>query len=73
MKQPGEINLRSLILALETNLTLVECFDAERNTCKIVAECKLKKILWDAMQAFLDTLGGYTLADLVIRPQLFYR
>jgi Rrf2 family transcriptional regulator, nitric oxide-sensitive transcriptional repressor len=72
LKKPGQINLRSLIVALETNLTLVECFDAEQNTCKIVAECKLKKILRDALKAFLDTLGEYTLADLVINPKLFY-
>jgi Rrf2 family transcriptional regulator, nitric oxide-sensitive transcriptional repressor len=72
LKKPSQINLRSLIIALETNLTLVECFDAERNTCKIAAECKLKKILRDALKAFLDTLGEYTLADLVINPKLFY-
>jgi hypothetical protein len=72
LKKPGQINLRSVIVALETNLTLVECFDAEQNTCKIVAECKLKKILRDALKAFLDTLGEYTLADLVINPKLFY-
>jgi Rrf2 family nitric oxide-sensitive transcriptional repressor len=72
LKKPNQINLRSLIIALETNLTLVECFDAEQNTCKIVAECKLKKILRDALKAFLDTLGEYTLADLVISPKLFY-
>jgi Rrf2 family transcriptional regulator, nitric oxide-sensitive transcriptional repressor len=72
LKKPSQINLRSLITALETNLTLVECFDAERNTCKITAECKLKKILRDALKAFLDTLGEYTLDDLVINPKLFY-
>jgi Rrf2 family transcriptional regulator, nitric oxide-sensitive transcriptional repressor len=72
LKKTGEINLRSLVIALETNLTLVECFDAERNTCRIVAECKLKKILRDALKAFLDTLGEYTLADLAIKPKLFY-
>jgi Rrf2 family nitric oxide-sensitive transcriptional repressor len=61
-----------LIIELEPNLALVECFDAESNTCKIVAECKLKKVLRDALKAFLDALGECTLADIVIKPKLFY-
>jgi Rrf2 family nitric oxide-sensitive transcriptional repressor len=71
-KKPNDINLRELIIELEPNLTLVECFDAESNTCKIVADCKLKKVLRDALKAFLDALGECTLADLVIKPKLFY-
>jgi Rrf2 family transcriptional regulator, nitric oxide-sensitive transcriptional repressor len=67
LKKTAEINLRDLIIALEANLTLVECFDAESNTCRIVAECKLKNVLRGAMKAFLDALGDYTLADLVIK------
>jgi len=72
LKKPNEINLRVLIIELEPNLSLVECFDAESNTCRIVAECKLKKVLRDALRAFLDTLGECTLADIVIRSKLFY-
>jgi len=73
LKKPNEINLRALVIELEPNLSLVECFDVESNTCRIVAECKLKKVLRDALRAFLDTLGECTLADIVIRPKLFYR
>lgn len=71
-KRPDAINLRELIVELEPDLALVECFDAESNTCKIVAECKLKKVLRDALRAFLEALGECTLADIVIKPKLFY-
>lgn len=63
LKKPEEINLRDLIVALEPGFTLVECFDASSNTCRIMSACKLKSILREALKSFLETLGRYTLAD----------
>ncbi len=68
-KPPEEINLGRLVAQMEPHLDLVECFDREKNTCPIVPACDLKGILTEARDAFLQTLLGYTLADLGTRPE----
>lgn len=68
---PEEIRLQKLVLELEPNFNLVECFNMERNTCHIVFICGLKSILHEALTAFLETLGKYTLADAMINPAAF--
>lgn len=62
-KEPEAINLRDLIIQLEPNFTLVECFDAKHNTCRITKICGLSAILSESLDAFKSTLGRYTLAD----------
>lgn len=71
LKVANEINLRDVIMELETNLTLVECFDEKTNTCRVTEGCGLKHILYEALQAFTDTLGKYTVADTIRKPELF--
>ena len=66
-KQPEEINLGRLVEQMEPHLDLVECFNLETNTCPIVPACDLKSLLSEAQRAFLNTLRGYTLADLGTR------
>jgi len=62
--EPQEINIGRVVEQTEPHLDLVECFDMETNTCPIVPACELKSALGKAQQAFLETLRGYTLADL---------
>ena len=70
-RQPAEINVGALVRATEPHLNLVECFDADANTCPIDRACGLKHVLQHAQRAFLDVLDGATLADFVPRaPQL---
>lgn len=71
LKEPEEVNLRDVITMLEPNLSLVECFSPESNSCCIVPACGLKGIMKEALGAFLDTLDKYTLADTVAKPRLF--
>lgn len=59
---PQEINLGVLVAAFEP-LEIVECFGS-KNTCVIAPQCKLKKVLYEAKQAFLDVLKTYTLKDI---------
>lgn len=67
---PDQIRVGEVVRRLE-NLRLVECFDAERNSCPLMGPCKLAQVLDDAQRAFLETLDRVTLADLVTnRPQL---
>lgn len=63
VKAPDQINLGELIMKLEPNLVLVECFDPDTNTCRIAGSCGLKDILKESLVAFTRTLSRYTLAD----------
>ncbi|MBL0319358.1 MAG: Rrf2 family transcriptional regulator [Alphaproteobacteria bacterium] len=67
--KPQELHLGDLVLALEPNLYLVECFNLKTNTCRVVSACKLKHFLGDASKAFINTLDQHTLDDVVISKQ----
>ncbi len=71
--KPEELRLGDLVLALEPNMHLVECFNREANTCTVVSACKLKYFLADASKAFVEELNHHTLADVVINKQLFLK
>jgi Rrf2 family nitric oxide-sensitive transcriptional repressor len=60
-----EIRLGDVMRDAETNLRVVECFDAATNTCPIISVCQLKSVLGEALHAFLAVLDDYTLADLL--------
>lgn len=62
---PEKIGIGALVRDTETNFDLVECFNPAKNTCVFTPVCHLKKILWDAKEAFLRELDGHTLADIV--------
>ena len=59
------IRLGDVVRDAETNLKLVECFDASTNTCPILSVCELKPVLAEALGAFLSVLDRYTLEDLL--------
>ena len=70
-RRPADINVGALVRLTEPNLDLVECFDAETNTCPIDRACGLKRVLGDAQHAFLNVLDRSVLADFLPRaPQL---
>lgn len=63
----GEIGLGDVVRSTEGRMDLVECFDPETNACRIEPVCALRGVLEEALAAFLETLDGYTLADLTAR------
>jgi Rrf2 family nitric oxide-sensitive transcriptional repressor len=65
--EPDQIRLGDVMRSAETNLRVVECFDAKTNTCPIIGICDLKPVLAEALDAFLAVLDRYTLADLLDR------
>ncbi len=71
-RPPEEINLWDLVKKLEPDFTIVECFDSNSNTCRIVSACGLRTIFQDAMQSFASTLAKRSLADAVAKPQVFF-
>ncbi len=62
---PKEVNLGKIVRHTEPHMNLLECFDVEINTCPLVEDCRLKAVLKQAKQAFLDVLDQYTMADLL--------
>lgn len=62
-QEPDEILVGDVIRETENDFFIVECFNPE-GTCPIVKACKLQHILADALNAFIDTLNQYTLADI---------
>jgi Rrf2 family nitric oxide-sensitive transcriptional repressor len=61
-----EIALGKVVREVEGGFYIVPCFDVARpDRCVIAPACVLKRVLHDALGAFLAVLDGYTLADLV--------
>lgn len=69
-KRPEKIRLGDVIRATEPDFALVECFTPESN-CLITPRCRLKGVLKEALNSFVKTLDGYTLADLILSPKDF--
>lgn len=68
---PETLKLGDLVRQLEPSMSLVECFDQDTNTCRVVSSCRLKHYLADANKAFLASLDKHTLADAVSDRTLF--
>lgn len=65
-RPPEKIRIGDVVRETEET-PLVECFDPKTSHCRIEPVCGLTAVLKEALQAFLRTLDGYTLADLVVR------
>ncbi|HEY1172654.1 MAG TPA: Rrf2 family transcriptional regulator [Verrucomicrobiae bacterium] len=68
-KAPSEIRIGQLLRRSEAGTPFIECFDVATNTCPLIKGCMLKGALFEAWNAFFDTLDKYTLADFVKRPE----
>lgn len=59
----SSINVGGLVRETE-NLQLLECL-GPKSSCPIDPSCRLKGLLGEALQAFIEVLDRYVLADLV--------
>ncbi len=64
-RSPSDINIGQVVRKAEPNFRIVECFDLQSNTCRIVPACKLRGVLAQALEAFFEVLDACTLADVV--------
>lgn len=64
-RHPLEINLGVLVRQTEQDMSIVECFQKEDGGCCLESVCVLQRALGKALNAFLEVLDGYTLADLL--------
>ncbi len=67
-RAPEQTRIGDVVRAIEDDMALVECFGAG-STCPLSAGCGLAGALEAARSAFIDTLNGYTLADLTPRAR----
>ena len=67
-----QIRLAEVVRLTEPDFALVECFTTH-NRCVLTGPCRLPRILGQATSAFLGTLDGYTLADILVRPAATFR
>ncbi len=58
------ISLGAVIRKIEGDFALVECLPGGSGQCIISPACRLTGIMREALQAFVDVLDGYTIADL---------
>ncbi|AJD46634.1 hypothetical protein S7S_01050 [Isoalcanivorax pacificus W11-5] len=71
-RKPAEINVGEVIRHTEASMSLVECF-GDRNACVLTPHCVLRTAFSEALEAFLDVLDSYTLADLISRKRTLRR
>ena len=61
---PSEINLANVVLEAEGDMDLVECFREGHNGV-LDRGSRLHGVLGSALQAFLETLNGHSLLDIM--------
>ncbi len=66
-RDASEIVVGDVVRLMESNLALVYCMkeDASPDCCPLLPSCRLMKLFFNAQKAFMDTLDGNTLADLL--------
>lgn len=73
-RDAATIRLGDVLRATEPDFALVECFAAQkdnRGRCRISCQCRLRGVLAEALHAFMTTMDGHTLADIVLSPEDF--
>lgn len=64
LKAPETIRIGDVLRASETDFRLVECFDADTDTCTLTPKCRLRGVLRKALRAYFAELDAVTLADI---------
>ena len=67
-RAPKHIVLGEVIRQTEGDIAMVECF-TDSLSCRLQSACRLRGILGEALSAMFLVLDGYTLADLLEKPQ----
>lgn len=62
---PKDIWIGAVVRSIEPSLALVECLTESNTSCRLAGSCRLASILDGALQAFMEHLDRFTLADLL--------
>ena len=63
-REPAAINLGDFVRSVEPDFQVVECL-GESSKCMLTGNCRLERIFSKSVEAFLHTLDGHTLADVL--------
>lgn len=64
-RDPQDIVIGAVVRDMEPDFHLAECLRPRGSACRLLPGCALKPALAEAGEAFLASLGRYTLADLL--------
>ncbi len=64
-RNPEDIRVGQVVVDMEPDFRLVECFDPGRSKCCIGSACALRGQIQKALRAFIDVLNKQTLEDIV--------
>lgn len=67
----ADINVGSVVRAMEDMGGFVECFDPATNRCVVTPVCGLRRALAGGIEAFVSHLDDFTVAHLVGDAKLF--
>lgn len=71
LARPAEtIMIGDIVRATETDFAVVECM-GQGNQCRITRGCRLRGVLGEAVNAFMQVLDRHTLAELTLTPEDF--
>lgn len=70
-KSPDEITIGAVVRETEEDFHLVECFQEGNRNCVLSPVCGLKRVLAEALNAYLAVLDNYTIADIAGEPDLY--
>jgi Rrf2 family nitric oxide-sensitive transcriptional repressor len=62
-KPPTEITIGAIVRKTEDTLELVECFNAQTNSCPLISSCLLSQALQRAAGAFIAELDSISIYD----------
>ena len=63
--QPEQINLGDVLKITEDNMNIVACLHDENSCAFITGECKLKKVIGQSLERFIEEFSHYTLKDIL--------
>jgi len=63
--EPKDINLGDILKITEENMSIVECMKSGGNCPFIVGDCKLKKVISNSLNSFIEEMSKYTLEDIL--------
>jgi len=67
-RAPRLINLGEVVRNMEERFDIVECFNEQHQTCRLLPACTLRSVLSDARRNFMATLDGHTLESVISEP-----
>lgn len=78
-QEPAQINIGAVVRSTEPDFYMAECFDPNKNNCRLSSDCILKDTLHQATAAYLAVLDGVTLEILMatsgspVAPQAVFK